>query len=135
LALQFNWGLCNPVLVIQILKYLTHGDYCHSLDLYYIYLYYCSRNYRKYDIPHRFVRKYLLQHCVYKTVVFIILDYYLMQIEFKQWWPTSPAITSYIKLLNIKKGMTYVVGNPGHGLRQTQKCGEDKPVNPNSPFW
>jgi hypothetical protein len=62
-----------------------------------------------------------------------------MQIEFKQWWPTIPAITSYIKLLNINTHdiwhMTYDVANPGHGLGQTQKCGEDKPVNPNSTFW
>jgi hypothetical protein len=48
-------------------------------------------------------------------------------------FPVVPAAIIQIDV-NIKKGMTYVVGNPGHGLRQTQKCGEDKPVNPNSPF-
>jgi hypothetical protein len=37
---------------------------------------------------------------------------------------------SHPNLLNTKKNtMTYVVGNPGPGLGQTQKSGRDKPIN------
>jgi hypothetical protein len=36
---------------------------------------------------------------------------------------------SHPNLLNTKKNtMTYVVGNPGPGLGQTQKSGRDKPI-------
>jgi hypothetical protein len=40
--------------------------------------------------------------CLQNFFIFIILNCYLMQIEFKQWWPSITAITSCIKLLNIK---------------------------------
>ena len=55
--------------------------------------------------------------------------------KFKQQWSTiSPistkqTITSPLKSLNIKKSMTYNIGNPGPGLGQAQKCGRGNPVN------
>ena len=51
-------------------------------------------------------------------------------------WSTLPPIltkwtnfTSNLKSLNIKKTITYDIGNPTPGWRQTQKCGRDKQVN------
>ena len=41
---------------------------------------------------------------------------------------TSTTITSHLNSLNINKTTTYVVGNPGPGLGQAQKCGRIKPM-------
>jgi hypothetical protein len=35
-------------------------------------------------------------------------------------------MNNHLKLLNIKKTMTYDIWNPGPGLGQTQECGEIK---------
>jgi len=51
---------------------------------------------------------------------------------FKLWWSTIPpistkrTITSHLNSLNTEKTMAYDVGNHGHGLGQTQKCGTVK---------
>jgi hypothetical protein len=39
---------------------------------------------------------------------------------------TKQTTTSHVKPLNTKKIMTYDIGNPGHGLGQSQKCGRIK---------
>ena len=81
----------------------------------------------------------------YDTPVHITEVVYTMKKNFKQWWSTIPpisskqtiihqqgwstippisskqTITSHLNLLNIKKTMTYDIGNPGLG--QTQQCG------------
>jgi hypothetical protein len=42
---------------------------------------------------------------------------------------TNNHLSLQINMLNIKKTMTYDVGNPGPGLELAQKCGEVKLVN------
>jgi hypothetical protein len=47
----------------------------------------------------------------------------------------NKIITSYLKSWNIKKFMTYGIGNPGPGLRQAQKCDWVKLVNGIPKIW
>jgi hypothetical protein len=42
---------------------------------------------------------------------------------------TNNHLSPQINTVNIKKTMTYDVGNPGPGLELAQKCGEVKFVN------
>ena len=58
-----------------------------------------------------------------------------MKRKSKQWWSTIPPIstkrttTSHPKSLNMKKNMTYDIGNPGPDLGEKPTCGEVNPVN------
>jgi hypothetical protein len=60
-----------------------------------------------------------------------------MKTTFKQLMPisTKRKNTSFKKKKKKNKPTTYVVGNPGPGLGQAQKCGGVNPVNgiPNLP--
>jgi hypothetical protein len=59
----------------------------------------------------------------------------VMKRNLKQWWSTNSTNINKTKyhlsfhIIEHKKSTTYNVGNPGHGLEQTQTCGGVKPVN------
>ena len=60
----------------------------------------------------------------------VLIGFFIMKRILKQWWQEIPPISTKrtivynLESLNIEKGAIYDVGNPSHGLRQAQKCGE-----------